>query len=185
MFFSFSKYNNSLNKETLLKIGKRTLTIFAIGLFLNSFPQWTTDYSKLRIVGVLQRIALAYGIGSLIVLAVQRKYLPYVGASILLIYWGILYFMGGTDPYSLAGNAAIPFDKAVLGESHLYKGFGIPFDPEGLLSTIPAIVTVILGYLTGGIIKQTEKVSRAPHTVCLWGYRCCCRISVGNVVSNQ
>ncbi len=168
MFFSFSKYNNSLNKESLLKIGKRTLLIFAIGLFLNSFPQWMTDYSKLRIVGVLQRIALAYGIGSLIVLATQRKYLPFVGASILLLYWGILYFMGGTDPYSLAGNAAIPFDKAILGENHLYKGFGIPFDPEGLLSTIPAIVTVILGYLAGGIIKQTEKV-RVPRILSIYG----------------
>lgn len=157
MFFSFSKYNNSLNKESLIKIGKRTLLIFAIGLFLNSFPQWMTDYSRLRILGVLQRIAIAYGVGSLIVLAVQRKYLPFVGAAILLAYWGILYFFGGADPYSLAGNVAIPFDKSFLGESHLYKGFGIPFDPEGLLSTIPAIVTVIIGYITGGIIKQDRK----------------------------
>ena len=168
MFFSFSKYSNSLNKESLLKIGKRTLLIFAIGLFLNSFPQWMTDYSKLRIMGVLQRIAIAYGVGSLIVLAVQRKYLPYVGAAILLFYWGILYFFGGSDPYSLAGNAAIPFDTAILGESHLYKGFGIPFDPEGLLSTIPAIVTVILGYLTGSIIKQTEKI-KVPRTLAIYG----------------
>lgn len=168
MFFSFSKYNNSLNRSSLLKIGKRTLLIFAIGLFLNSFPQWMADYSKLRIVGVLQRIALAYGIGSLIVLGIQRKYLPYAGASILLLYWGILYFMGGTDPYSLEGNAAAPFDKAILGENHLYKGFGIPFDPEGLLSTIPAIVTVILGYLTGGIIKHSEKAC-VPKLLSIYG----------------
>ena len=168
MFFSFSKYNNSLNKESLIKIGKRTLLIFAIGLFLNSFPQWMTDYSKLRILGVLQRIAIAYGLGSLIVLAVQKKYLPYVGAAILLTYWGILYFFGGADPYSLTGNATIPFDKAILGEGHLYKGFGIPFDPEGLLSTIPAVVTVIIGYLTGGIIKQTEKI-KVPRTLSVYG----------------
>jgi predicted acyltransferase len=86
----------------------------------------------------------------------------------LLFYWGILYFFGGSDPYSLAGNAAIPFDTAILGESHLYKGFGIPFDPEGLLSTIPAIVTVILGYLTGSIIKQTEKI-KVPRTLAIYG----------------
>ena len=168
MFFSFSKYNNSLNKESLIKIGKRTLLIFAIGLFLNSFPQWMTDYSRLRVMGVLQRIAIAYGVGSIVVLAVQRKYLPYVGASILLIYWGILYFFGGTDPYSLADNATVPFDMAILGESHLYKGFGIPFDPEGLLSTIPAIVTVIFGYLTGSIIKQTEKI-KVPRILVIYG----------------
>ncbi|HZL08625.1 MAG TPA: heparan-alpha-glucosaminide N-acetyltransferase domain-containing protein [Prolixibacteraceae bacterium] len=157
MFFSFSKYGNSLNKESLLKIGKRTFLIFAIGLFLNSFPQWTTDYSSLRIMGVLQRIALAYGIGAVIVLAANRKYLPYIGAAILLLYWGLLYTLGGTDPFSLEGNVTIPFDTAILGTSHLYKGFGIPFDPEGLLSTIPAIVTVIIGYLVGSAVRETEK----------------------------
>ena len=168
MFFSFSKYNNSLNKASLLRIGKRTLLIFAIGLFLNSFPQWMADFSKLRILGVLQRIAIAYGIGSLIVLSVQKKYLPFVGGGILLIYWGILYYFGGADPYSLTDNAAIPFDKAILGESHMYKGFGVPFDPEGILSTIPAIVTVICGYLTGMVIRQTDKI-KVPRTLALYG----------------
>ena len=168
MFFSFSKYNNTLNKESLLKIGKRTLLIFAIGLFLNSFPQWSFDFSKLRIMGVLQRIALAYGFGSLIALAFHKKYLPFIGGAILLIYWGILYYFGGDDPYSLSGNATIPFDKTILGESHLYKGFGIPFDPEGLLSTVPAIVTVILGYLTGSVIKLTEKI-KVPRTLVIYG----------------
>ena len=157
MFFSFSKYNNSLNRETLLKIGKRTLLIFAIGLFLNSFPQWTTDYSTLRILGVLQRIALAYGIGAVIILASPRKYLPFIGVAILIFYWALMYFLGGSDPFSLEGNATIPFDSAILGVNHLYKGFGIPFDPEGLLSTIPAIGTVIFGYLVGSVVNVTEK----------------------------
>ena len=105
MFFSFSKYDNTLNKESLLKIGKRILLIFAIGLFLNSFPQWATDYSKLRILCVLQRIAIAYGIASVLVLAVNRKYLPYLGGTILLIYWGLLWYFGGAAPYSLEQNA--------------------------------------------------------------------------------
>jgi len=168
MFFSFSKYNNSLNKESLLKIGKRTLLIFAIGLFLNAFPQALTDFSKLRIMGVLQRIAIAYGFGALIVLAVPKKWLPMVGISILLVYWGILAWFGVGDPYSLAGNAGIPVDKAILGEIHMYKGFGIPFEPEGLLSTIPAIVTVIIGYLTGGLIRQTEP-AQVPRKLVLFG----------------
>ena len=168
MFFSFSKYGNSLNKESLLKIGKRTLLIFAIGLFLNSFPQWAQDYSKLRILGVLQRIALAYGFGAVIVLAAPRKYLPYIGGAILLFYWGLMYVLGGSDPFSLQGNATIAFDSAVLGVNHLYKGFGIPFDPEGLLSTIPAIVTVIIGYLIGSVVKETEK-KQVPKTLILFG----------------
>jgi predicted acyltransferase len=168
MFFSFSKYNNSLNKESLLKIGKRTLLIFAIGLFLNSFPQWTADYSHLRIMGVLQRIALAYGLASVIVLGVQRKYLPYVGAFILLAYWLLLYLLGSNDPFSLEGNATIPIDTAILGENHLYKGFGIPFDPEGLFSTIPAIVTVIIGYLIGSLIKSSAK-NEVPKKLIIYG----------------
>jgi Uncharacterized conserved protein len=157
MFFSFLKYGNTLNKESLVRVGRRTLLIYAVGFFLASFPQWLTDYSKLRILGVLPRIALAYGIGSIIVLAFQRKYLPYIGGAILLGYWAILYFFGGSDPYSLQGNATISVDSAILGVNHLYKGFGIPFDPEGLLSTIPAVVTVIIGYLIGSLIKETDK----------------------------
>ena len=157
MFFSFSKYGNTLNKESLLKIGKHTLLIFAIGLFLNSFPQWTTEFSKLRILGVLQRIAIAYGLASVIVLAVNRKFLPYLGGAILLLYWGLLWYFGGAEPYSLEQNATLAFDRAVLGENHLYKGFGIPFDPEGLFSTIPAVVTVIIGYLAGNLIQASER----------------------------
>jgi predicted acyltransferase len=168
MYFSFSKYGNRLNRESLLKIGKRTLLIFAIGLFLNSFPQWTADFSKLRIMGVLQRIALVYGFSALLVLAVQRKYLPYIGAGILLAYWALVYYLGGTDPYSLAGNPATPFDTALLGENHLYKGYGIPFDPEGLFSTLPAIVTVLVGYLIGAVIKGMPK-KEVPLLLIIFG----------------
>jgi predicted acyltransferase len=168
MFFSFKKYGNTLNTDSLWRLCRRTLLIFAIGLFLNSFPQWMTDYSKLRILGVLQRIALAYGLGSLLVLTIPRKYLPWAGAGILFLYWGILFFFGGTDPYSLQENATLAFDKAILGESHMYKGFGMPFDPEGLLSTIPAIVTVIIGYLIGQLIDGTEK-KKVPVRLLLCG----------------
>jgi predicted acyltransferase len=168
MFFSFTKYQNTLNTESLKKLGRRTFLIFAIGLFLNSFPQWSQDFSTLRIMGVLQRIALAYGIASLIVLSSSRKYIPFIGGGILLAYWGILAWFGGSDPFSLEGNAVIPFDKAILGEQHLYTGFGIPFDPEGLLSTVPAIVTVLFGYMTGVIIKNTERV-KVPRKLAFYG----------------
>lgn len=168
MFFSFAKYGNQLNRESLLKIGKRTLLIFAIGLFLNSFPQWSADFSKLRIMGVLQRIALAYGFAALIVLSVNKKYLPYLGGTILLGYWALVVFAGGHEPYSLAGNPASPVDTALLGVNHLYKGFGIPFDPEGVFSTLPAIVTVLIGYLAGALIKDTPK-TKVPSLLSLFG----------------
>ena len=168
MFFSFSKYGNQLNRESMLKIGKRTLLIFAIGLFLNSFPQWSADFSKLRIMGVLQRIALAYGIAAIVVLSVNRKYLPWLGGIILLAYWGLVVYFGGSDPYSLSGNPAAPFDSALLGENHLYRGFGIPFDPEGIFSTIPAVVTVIIGYLIGGLIREFPK-KEVPLILVIFG----------------
>ncbi len=168
MFFSFSKYDNQLNKESLLKIGKRTLLIFAIGLFLNSFPQWSQDFSKLRIMGVLQRIALSYGFAALLALSVNKKFLPYIGGLILLAYWGLVIIVGGTDPYSLAGNPASPVDTFLMGVNHLYKGFGIPFDPEGLFSTLPAIVTVIIGYIIGSVIKETPKL-KVPLKLIVFG----------------
>ena len=127
-----------------------------------------TDYSQLRIMGVLQRIAVAYGISALIVLSAPRRWLPGIGAFILLIYWGILYFFGGSDPYSLHGNVTIPFDRAILGENHLYRGFGIPFDPEGILSSLPSVVTVIIGYLAGMMIKETGR-NRVPLKLVLYG----------------
>jgi predicted acyltransferase len=157
LFFSFAKYGMTLNSESTLRILRRTLLIFIIGLFLNSFPQWMQDYSRLRIMGVLQRIALAYCIGSIIALTISRKYLPWLSLGILLLYWGILYFFGGDDPFSLSGNITPLFDSFILGEQHLYSGFGIAFDPEGLLSTIPAVVTVIIGFLAGSMISETEK----------------------------
>ncbi len=168
MFFSFSKNQNSLNKETLWHVGKRTALIFIIGLFLNSFPQWITDYSTLRIMGVLQRIAIAYGIAALIVLAFSRKTIILISVAVLFGYWGILYFFGGNDPFSLEGNVIIPFDKALLGENHLYNGFGIPFDPEGLLSSLPAVVTVIIGYFAGILIKESDK-NKVPIKLLVFG----------------
>jgi predicted acyltransferase len=170
MFFSFAKYGSTLNSKSLFKVVKRTALIFVIGLFLNSFPQWQADYSKLRIMGVLQRIALAYGIGSVIVLSLNKRWLPYIALLILFVYWGILYFFGGSDPYSLTGNIAPEFDSLVLGKAHLYSGFGLPFDPEGLLSTIPAIATVIIGFLAGDLISRTEK-SKLPLHLLLYGDR--------------
>ena len=174
MYFSFSKYDHGLNHQSLLRIGRRVLLIFAIGLFLNSFPQWMTNYSELRIMGVLQRIALAYGFAAIIALAASRKWIIIHSAWILLVYWGILWIFGGDDPYSPSGNVALTFDSAILGESHLWKGFmengvRVPFDPEGLLSTIPAVVSVLIGYLAGMLIKHQSNKSQVIKQLVIYG----------------
>ncbi len=173
MFFSFSKLNTTLNRDSAIKVLQRTLLIFIIGLFINSFPQWKTDYSQLRIMGVLQRIAVAYGIAAILILALRQNIIPWVTGAILLLYWGILWAFGSGDPYSLAGNAVLKLDLWVFGENHLYRGFSldgqnIPFDPEGLLSSLPAVATVLIGYLVGILIKETHK-NKVPLKLILYG----------------
>jgi predicted acyltransferase len=153
-YFSLRKYGDGLNGGSAFRIFRRMLTLFAAGLFLSVFPDFGKDFSTVRIMGVLQRIAIASGIGALICLTVRREYLWIVIAVLLLIYWGLLAFFGGPDPYSLATNFVRKADIILLGKNHMYKGFGIPFDPEGLVSTIPAICTVIIGYFTGGMIGK-------------------------------
>jgi predicted acyltransferase len=73
---------------------------------------------------------------------------------ILLLYWALCIAGNPSDPYSLKGWFGTDIDKAILGEAHMYKGEGIAFDPEGLVSTLPAIVQVIFGFLVGDYIRR-------------------------------
>jgi predicted acyltransferase len=157
MWYSLRKYNFEFSGGSLVRILRRVVLIFAVGLFLAIFPRFARDYSTLRIMGVLQRIALAWGFGAIIVLLLRRRYIWLATAVLLLGYWALMYFFGGSDPYSLENNLERKIDLVVLGENHIYKGYGVPFDPEGLLSTIPAIGTVLLGFMTGGLINRLGK----------------------------
>lgn len=159
------------------KILKRTALIFLIGLFLNWWPfvkwdgadlvfkQWSYIDNKgnpqgVRILGVLQRIALCYFFASVIIYYLKIRKAFLAGAIILLIYWMLCYVANPTDPYSLQGWFGTNIDKQVLGLPHMYKGEGIPFDPEGLVSTLPAIVQVIFGYLVGDYIQKKTSVTK-------------------------
>jgi len=168
-FFSLKKYGGKINSDSVIRILKRTVLIFALGLILTIFPKFIMDYSTLRIFGVLQRIALAYGIGAIICLTVRRDFLWIVVAVILLGYWALLALFGGANPYALETNLALKVDLAVLGANHLYQGFGIPFDPEGLLSTIPAVATVIIGYFIGEMITSEKQGNRVILKLLLLG----------------
>lgn len=135
------------------------LLVVFLPKLLNLISFYNKDVSNLRILGVLQRIALAYGFSSILILSFKKKYIPYVAAFILLLYWGILWFFGGDSPYSLEGNIVRIVDLSILGPDHIWHGKGIPFDPEGLLSTLPAIATPLIGYLVGRYIKDNKDVS--------------------------
>ena len=120
-------------------------------------------------MGVLQRIALAYGITAILVMYLDFRKLLIAGTGILVFYWGLLWIGGGGDPYGLEINMARKIDLMILGETHLYGGTGIPFDPEGLLSTLPSIVTVILGYLVGGMLHTTKDFLDNIKRMAIWG----------------
>lgn len=160
MRFSFAKYDFTLSCALGKKIFGRSLTIFAMGLLLNAFPfifqGW--DLSGFRYMGVLQRIGLLYGISAILVLKFNCKKLQVVTLSILLGYWGILVLFGGNAPYSLNENIVKKLDIMLLGAGHLWQGYNTPFDPEGLLSTIPGIVTVLFGFRIGMWLQQSENI---------------------------
>jgi predicted acyltransferase len=164
MSFSMRKFDSQPDAVFLKKVFRRTFKIFAIGLFLSAFPfvyrsggeLVLKDLSEMRIMGVLQRIALCYLFGSLIVKYFKLKGSVIISAGILLMYWYILYYFGdAANPYSKEGNAALKFDLLIFSPENLWGGFGFPFDPEGLLSTLPAIVNVIAGYVAGIFIQKS------------------------------
>jgi predicted acyltransferase len=110
-----------------------------------------------RILGVLQRIALCYFFASIIIYYLKPQKAFYTGLLLLLIYWMLCYIGNPSDPYSLKGWFGTDIDKKILGESHMYKGEGVTFDPEGLMSTLSAIVQVIFGYLVGDYIQKKAR----------------------------
>ncbi len=167
MWFSFKSYDHKMSKGAFLKILKRTALIFLIGLLLNAFPKF--NFEHLRIVGVLQRIALAYGIGATAVLLLPKAGRWVFSGVVLLGYWALMYFMGGNDPYSLEHNFAGGIDVLLFGDAHVYHGFGIAFDPEGLLSTLPAAINVVFGYMVGELITTTQNTKKTINKLVLLG----------------
>ncbi|MGK9124213.1 heparan-alpha-glucosaminide N-acetyltransferase domain-containing protein [Olivibacter sp. SA151] len=161
--FSERKFQYLSSKQVLLTIFKRAALIFLLGFLMYWFPFFKiTEQHEIisfplhetRVFGVLQRIALCYLFTALAVYYVRRKYLVWLAIALLLIYWVILLIFGTDAPYSLEGNAIFKLDLWLLGESHLYHSHGIIFDPEGLLSTIPAITNAIAGYLVGKYLQE-------------------------------
>ncbi len=156
----------------LKKVITRTVLIFAIGLFLNWAPfiKWSGESlvlkywidpanasNGIRIFGVLQRIALCYFFAALLIYFFKLRGAFLFTTILLLGYWMMCLLSNPTDPYSLTGWFGTAIDKQLLGEAHMYKGEGLAFDPEGLMSTIPAIAQVVFGYFAGNYIQQKEK----------------------------
>jgi predicted acyltransferase len=136
-------------RPVLARVLRRSAVIFALGIVLNGFPWF--DWATLRVPGVLQRIALCYLAAALIYLATGWRGQAVAAAALLLSYWGLMTLVPvpgyGAGDLGRAGNLAAYIDRAVLG-SHLWQQAKV-YDPEGLLSTLPAIATTLLGVLAG------------------------------------
>lgn len=130
------------------KIAKRTILLFLIGLSINWFDMICSgnglDFAHLRIWAVLQRIALCYGIVSLLAIHINQRYFVHIILSIIIVYMGILAF-GNGYAYDASVNIIAQADLHFFGYDHLYHKS--PVDPEGLLSTLPAIAHTMIGFL--------------------------------------
>jgi predicted acyltransferase len=160
MSFAMDKYQSLGSAAVLKKVFTRTALIFLCGYCLYWFPflqadkagQWgLIPFENTRILGVLQRIALSYGLASLILHFGRARGAIVFSVVALVGYWWIMSAWGD---YTLEGNAAIKLDKLVLGVTHMYRGEGVPFDPEGILGTLPSTVNVIAGYLAGLFLRN-------------------------------
>jgi len=167
MWFSFKKFDQGITKKSLYKVFKRFSIMFLLGVFLNAFPKF--DFENLRYLGVLQRIAIAYLFGALLCMQFNYKQLLFIFGGILIGYWGLLFFGSTEGPYELSSNLVLKVDVLLFGENHLYNGFGIPFDPEGLLSSIPSIATLLLGYFSGRLIELSGNTMLAIKKLVQFG----------------
>ncbi len=170
-YFSLRKYNYTLSGAALMKILVRTVVIFAIGiavawfgLFLRgvlndaTFSEAVFNFDHIRILGVMPRLAICYGVGSVLALSFSTKSLPWVIAAMLIIYSVILLFGNGFE-FSDRNVISI-VDHKVLGADHMYRdtidGVSLKFDPEGLLSTLPSIAHMLIGYMCGFLLLGTK-----------------------------
>ena len=179
MSFVMKKWDTKTTLEVLSKIGKRTLIIFLLGYLMYWFPfvsvsdgHWSlSPVSQTRILGVLQRIALCYCLASLMLYFLKPKLSFIISVGILLLYWAICFWYGDPyDPLSLQGNAGLRFDLWLMGEAHLYHGEGVAFDPEGWVSTLPAVVNVVAGCLAGNFIQKNGKSYEVISRLVLTGF---------------
>lgn len=183
MSFGMKKWETMSQAAVVWKILRRTIIIFLIGYLIYWFPFVHTGadghlqlnpISHTRILGVLQRIALCYGIAALLIYYCSTRVVVTISILLLLGYWLLLLFfpVPGGDPFGMMTSAEYRLDMAILGDPHMYHGGEngrVGFDPEGILSTLPAIVNVIAGYYTGLFVAKQGRTYEGLSKLLLWG----------------
>jgi predicted acyltransferase len=159
MWFSYRKTDHQLTGRTTLRLLKRGALIFLVGILLQMFPFWDFNnggwrsIETMRIMGVLQRIGLAFFVGGVVALWLKTYRRIFTAVGVILVgYWLGVELLGDSTQEGFIGCKV---DKFLLGEKHLYRP-AQSFDPEGIFSTIPAIATVLLGYATGKFVGESR-----------------------------
>lgn len=149
--------------KTLFKALKRALILFGLGLFLSLFPKVFTDplaaFQTVRIPGVLQRIAVVFFISAVLFIKTSEKNLFKIMIGILAVYWALMTFVPvpgvGYPNLEKETNLGAWIDRGILTEAHLWKS-SKTWDPEGILSTLPAIASGLFGILVGVYLKRKD-----------------------------
>lgn len=163
-YFSLRKYEFTFSGKAMWKILRRSVVIFLIGMFiawfglflrgvLNDLTFWDAvlNFDHIRILGVMPRLAICYCAGSLLALWIKHRYLPWVVGGMLVVYTVMLLCGNGFEFADT--NIISVVDHRVLGPDHMYSdtidGVTLKFDPEGLLSTLPSIAHMLIGFICG------------------------------------
>ena len=159
-YLSLVKSDFKPTPKVIRRIIKRTVLLFAIGLFIHWFDNALSgDYgfAHLRIWAVLQRIALCYCAVSLFAIFCNHRYTLPVAAALLVIYSAILIFGNGYAEDADV-NILAQVDLKLFGYDHIYHKS--PVDPEGLLGTISSIAHVMLGFYCGRLIRMKDTINQ-------------------------
>lgn len=179
MSFVMRRWSTWSTGKVVGTIFKRAFLIFLFGYLLYWFPFVHSEnghivlnpISETRIFGVLQRIALGYLFASLMIYFFKVRTTVIITVLILIIYWPVMMHFGdGADPLDVHTNAVLKLDTWLIGTKHLYGGEGFPFDPEGFLSTFPAIGNVVGGYIAGKYVQEKGKTYEGIAKIMLWGF---------------
>lgn len=163
-------------KSLYLNIFRRSIILFVLGIILAGFPFGLLfghefSWSTIRIPGVLQRIAVVYLVASILFLTTNTKFQYWFTAAILIIYTMLMSLVAvpgvGYANYEPTTNLAAWLDHLLLG-NHLWSGTKV-WDPEGILSTLPAIGSAMLGIFTGNLLRGDKDQTTKTVWLFIWG----------------
>ena len=168
MSFSFAsrKARGSTRRGLWKHVARRALIIYGLGLFMAAYPGF--DFATVRLVGVLARIAMVYLAAGTLVLFLSRRAVFAVMLALLAGYWALMSWVPvpgfGAGDLSPEGNLAAHLDRIILGV-HMWSGGGGVYDPEGLLSTVPAVSTTLAGLFAGDFLRSAHRSTHTAHAV--------------------